>query len=1114
VIKQASLESIFTAALDKSTRVERAAFLDEACAGQPEMRERVEALLRADNDAGSFLAHPVSGMEATIAATGNGDTVNSGSQDVSLSFLKPCDTPGRLGSLDQYEIIEVVGQGGMGTVLRAFDTKLSRVVAVKVMAPELSANPSAVKRFQREATTAAAVVHDHVVTIHQVETSHRPPYLVMQFVEGQTLQQKIDREGPLELKHILRIGSQMAAGLAAAHKTGLIHRDVKPGNILLENGVERVKITDFGLARAADDMEMTKAGMIAGTPQYMSPEQAKGEPIDSRSDLFSLGSVLYTMCTGRPAFRAETTMGVLRRVCEDAPRPIKEVNPEIPEWLCEIVDKLLEKQPERRFQTATEVADLLGQHLAHHQQPASCPLPARVGRQVDRQVDSADVAVRKEAKLFWATGILSLVASGLAIAGVIFGLPGFPRLLAIWFFAGGLLSLPVGVLILWAAHQVETRQSREWAMAAGLLSLLPINPFLMFCWPVTIWSLLTIRGAGAQGVFCAKGPQPAVPPKPSVRSTAEWRHKRSLAIATLIWLAIALPFCVATYYIRQAASRPEQKSIHIPGPGGVSAVPGSFAELAKRAQSVDGWIPLFSGADLAGWKPIPPQNWRVENGVIHGSGPDGFLFSDVGDFEDFHLVVEYRINAEGDSGILFRAPAPVRHAAGRWGYIVTGPEAQVSVRREAGYRSGALTVVDPDLRVLAASSAPPHAANEWARLELIALQDRIQILLNGKLVTDYLDRDRKFSRGHIALCSWEGNNIKTNVEFRKVEIRKLPGPHQQLTGGRLTSAATSTAISLADQYDSEFGVVTLTHEPIGVDQKQVTVTGSWDGRPVTFGKFTDGLYVPVERQLVLHYVDEAIHVRGTARLQVSDDGQVLRGLFVNEMTGQSGIWTLERRSNRTLVKPVDLRAWGKFVDPRGECQIKREPSRVVITAPGTRPYNLLPLEGHNLDAPRLLHEVEGDFILQVKVPPYERPTDKSSSRGKDRVSFRAAGLVLWVDAENLVRYERASIGEASAGYGGGAPYLHLEQYADGNRARDEMTMLPDDPAANTWLEIERRGMRLDLRHSPDGKTWQPWKPVIIKNLPPRVSIGIVAQNSTNTDFSPAFENLAVTLTSK
>ncbi len=370
-------QTIFASALAKKDPAERQAFLNEACGHDPALRAQVDELLAAGEGAGSFLEHPPVGLEATVDATLNGnETVDSGNSAGSLPFLEPCDKPDRIGKLGLYEIIEVVGQGGMGSVLRAVDTKLSRIVAVKVMAPELAANPTAVKRFLREAQSAAAVVHDHVVTIHAVDDQSRPPYLVMEFIEGQTLQQKIDREGALPLKQVLRIGSQMAAGLAAAHKTGLIHRDVKPANILLENGVQRVKITDFGLARAADDVEMTKTGLIAGTPQYMSPEQAHGQPIDSRSDLFSLGSVLYTMCTGRPPFRAESTMGTLRRVCDDTPRPIREVNAEIPDWLCATIDKLLAKRPEDRFQSAAEVADLLSQFLAHLQQPTTMPLPA------------------------------------------------------------------------------------------------------------------------------------------------------------------------------------------------------------------------------------------------------------------------------------------------------------------------------------------------------------------------------------------------------------------------------------------------------------------------------------------------------------------------------------------------------------------------------------------------------------------------------------------------------------------------------------------------------------------------------------------------------------------
>src|SRR5436190_9688919 len=197
----------------------------------------------------------------------------------------------------------------------------------------------------------------------------------MAYVPGRSLQEWIDAQGPLDVKEVLRIGMQAALGLAAAHAQGLVHRDVKPANILLEANVDRVLLTDFGLARAVDDATLTRTGIIAGTPQYMSPEQANGDAVDHRSDLFSLGSVLYAMCTGRPPFRAETTFGVLRRIRETPPRPIREINADIPDWLERIVLKLLSKEPHDRIATATDVANLLEQCLAHLQQPTTVALP-------------------------------------------------------------------------------------------------------------------------------------------------------------------------------------------------------------------------------------------------------------------------------------------------------------------------------------------------------------------------------------------------------------------------------------------------------------------------------------------------------------------------------------------------------------------------------------------------------------------------------------------------------------------------------------------------------------------------------------------------------------------
>ena len=338
------------------------------------------------------------------------------------AFLTPSNDPTKLGRFGPYEITEVVGRGGMGVVLKGFDSELNRYVALKVLAPQWAASGAARRRFAREAQAAAAVVHEHVVAIHSVNSAGGLPYLVMRFVPGDSLEKRIRRHGPLEVREILRIAMQTAAGLAAAHAQGLVHRDVKPANILLENDVQRVLITDFGLARAVDDASLTQSGVVAGTPQYMAPEQAQGHPIDHRSDLFSLGSVIYAMCTGHSPFRAEMTLAVLRRICESNPRPIQEVNPDIPDWLAEIVDKLLEKDPENRFQSADELADLLGRHLGHLQHPSAVPMPARIK---GRSRSKLPVRVLKVAKAIGVVTVLLLAGLGTAELVGITNLVGF-----------------------------------------------------------------------------------------------------------------------------------------------------------------------------------------------------------------------------------------------------------------------------------------------------------------------------------------------------------------------------------------------------------------------------------------------------------------------------------------------------------------------------------------------------------------------------------------------------------------------------------------------------------------------------------------------------------------
>jgi serine/threonine protein kinase len=296
--------------------------------------------------------------------------------DFAVDFLEPSPAPEAMGRLAEIDILEVIGRGGMGIVLKGFQPELKRMVAVKVLAPHLAASGAARQRFAREAQAAAAIQHPNVMPIFTVQSTGKLPFLVMPYVDCESLEERITHKGPLALADILRIGTQTARGLAAAHAQGLVHRDVKPANILLEKGVERVMLTDFGLARAVDDASLTRTGLIAGTPQFMSPEQAAGESIDARSDLFSLGSVLYMMATGRRPFRAETTLGILRRITDMQPRPIADVNSQIPAWFAAIVEKLHAKAPESRFASADEVAQLLEGCLAHVQQPTTLPLPA------------------------------------------------------------------------------------------------------------------------------------------------------------------------------------------------------------------------------------------------------------------------------------------------------------------------------------------------------------------------------------------------------------------------------------------------------------------------------------------------------------------------------------------------------------------------------------------------------------------------------------------------------------------------------------------------------------------------------------------------------------------
>ncbi len=274
-------------------------------------------------------------------------------------------SPDELGTLGPYRVLRELGRGGMGAVYLGFDERLKRKVALKVMLPKYAAVASSKNRFLREARAAAGITHDHIVTIYEADEHGGTPFMAMQLLQGYPLDVYLKKNPRLQLGELLRIGREMALGLAAAHSVGLIHRDIKPGNIWLEAPNGRVKILDFGLAKPTEDQkvdgELTATGVIVGTPAYMPPEQARGAKADFRADLFSLGVVLYRLATGTMPFHGDTMMAMLAAVIADDPPPVRELNPDIPEPLAKLIHEMLEKKPQNRPKSADEVAERLQQ---------------------------------------------------------------------------------------------------------------------------------------------------------------------------------------------------------------------------------------------------------------------------------------------------------------------------------------------------------------------------------------------------------------------------------------------------------------------------------------------------------------------------------------------------------------------------------------------------------------------------------------------------------------------------------------------------------------------------------------------------------------------------------
>lgn len=260
---------------------------------------------------------------------------------------------------EAYAVEACLGEGGFASVYRVRDLRLKRPLAVKVLSPDLVASPAVLERFQREAETIARLSHPHIVPLHFMGQRDHQMFLAMEAVEGGSLAERLAREGPLPLGDAVRVFAEVAGALAHAHRRGIVHRDVKPQNVLLDPESGRTLLTDFGIARVGDDRSLTTSGVLIGTPTYLSPEQVTGDGVDHRADLYALGVMMYELLTGAPPFTGENALAVMMRRLSAHPVPPSRVRPEIPAWLDAVVLRCLALDRRDRFQSAEELGAAL-----------------------------------------------------------------------------------------------------------------------------------------------------------------------------------------------------------------------------------------------------------------------------------------------------------------------------------------------------------------------------------------------------------------------------------------------------------------------------------------------------------------------------------------------------------------------------------------------------------------------------------------------------------------------------------------------------------------------------------------------------------------------------------
>jgi serine/threonine protein kinase len=663
------------------------------------------------------------------------------------------DLPPELRDSTKYRIERELGRGGMGIIYLAEHRMMGKRVALKVINQTLLSHPDAQARFLTEVRAAARLDHPNIVKALDADRLGDLHLLVMDYVEGRSLAEVLQRKGPFPVVHACNYIRQAALGLQHAFEQGMVHRDIKPQNLMLTRD-GKVKILDFGLARIARERPLGKPGLtqvgdFMGTPEYVAPEQAMdASSADIRADLYSLGCTMYFLLAARPPFEEGTAVGTIMAHLEKEAMPLPTVRADVPAKLWAVLARVLEKDPKQRYEKPVELAQALAPFCRPGPKPPPAApkptmLPVSSPHALTKMAGDTSQLPRRHAEAPLVAPVVvpppCAELDGPQAPGTLQKQAGPGRFASRRKIALG-TQIGLGVLLLAVGGWLLSGVIFRVATPDGTLVLEVDQP----------GATVSVDGEKVRVTWSAGGKKAEVGVKPGTRQ---------VSVAKDGFMTHGEEVIVEDGGRRIIAVRLERTAAR--------TQPAAVPEQGKAPPNT--FVPLFNGKDLTGWKSLSSSRakWEVKDGILIGEGDQGYLFNDGKSYENFHLRVEAMINGGGNSGVLFRAPFGPTTAQGA---PALGYEADINITHNLHpHKTGSLHLYGH--RTVAALSTTPTECDMWFSLEVIADGPRIVVQVNGKVTATFIDLALGTRIGRIAL---QVADAATVVKFRKIEIKELP----------------------------------------------------------------------------------------------------------------------------------------------------------------------------------------------------------------------------------------------------------------------------------------------------------------------------------------------------